>query len=241
MRGGLCFSGWVRRWIIRHRKELTAVWRRGYGLELASLGGTVFSWKGYWSLDEAGAPPRAGRPGGIAPGRPRLPGRCLPDHPAGAGAGLVTPRVASRRAWPRATANLGPRGRGRGSGARELGGIPECGAGRLPPGGPRRPLPGPRGRGQPPFSGHTRPPRTSPRPRPRPACGQGRTCARAWAAARSPSLSNHNDTPAPGAGTRAPARRGQDSEGPGRHATPLRLSSQAPRVLGETRPPNLDS
>lgn len=36
-RGGLCFSGWVRRRITRHRKEMTAVWRRGYRLELASL------------------------------------------------------------------------------------------------------------------------------------------------------------------------------------------------------------
>lgn len=35
--GGLCFSGWVRRQITRHRKEMTAAWRRGRRLERSSL------------------------------------------------------------------------------------------------------------------------------------------------------------------------------------------------------------
>lgn len=51
-RGGLCFSGWVRSQITRHRKEMTAAWRRGCRLQRASLREPVCSWKGDWSLDE---------------------------------------------------------------------------------------------------------------------------------------------------------------------------------------------
>lgn len=52
---------------------MTAVWRPGFGRQLASLGRTVFSWKGYWSLDEGPGASQggAGRPGGDAPRRPR--------------------------------------------------------------------------------------------------------------------------------------------------------------------------
>lgn len=114
-RGGLCFSGWVRRWIIPHRKELTAVWRRGHGPELASLRRTLFSWKGYWSLDEG----RGTSQGGAALRRraqpPPPPPPTLPPGPA---RGDRDPDGASdstggeRRAWPRAAATPWHRGAG---------------------------------------------------------------------------------------------------------------------------------
>lgn len=84
MRGGLCFSGWVRRQITRHRKEMTAAWRRGCSLERAKgpcspgreTGHLMRTW--------------AWRAGGVAPPPPPGPARA---HGCGDAARDRSPRL----------------------------------------------------------------------------------------------------------------------------------------------------
>lgn len=72
MRGGLCFSGWVRRQITRHRKEMTAAWRRGCSPERASLSeGPCSPGRDTGHLMRAWA----WRAGGVAPPPPPGPAR----------------------------------------------------------------------------------------------------------------------------------------------------------------------
>lgn len=116
----------------------------------------------------AGAPPRAGRPCGVAPSRPHPhPRRCLREQPAGTETrtALVTRRVANaaRGPGPQPPQGIGGRGcRGRGRRARlsvSTSPVPDGDLRRpqTPPAGPVGPEPAP----PPPPSGHSWPPPTS--------------------------------------------------------------------------------
>lgn len=93
---------------------MTAVWRRGSAPEPASLRRTVFSWKGYWSLDEDSGASQGGaarrRRAPQPPPPPRRPPR--PAAEAQPGAAPVTRRVAGRLARPLAPGSPGCRGAG---------------------------------------------------------------------------------------------------------------------------------
>lgn len=218
---------------MRHRKELTAVWRRAAGWSWLPAGGPCAPARdaGHWRRPEH----LPGR-GGLAASRPAA-------HASADAASLTSPwgrdgaPDAARGRSPRGAAKPGAPGAAlAGPGLR---GAPDRGypgARRLPSGGPRRPLPGPWGRGQaPPLGAHLASPDLgSPRrARARALLVVTAVPVRTWAAAGHP-LRAITMVP------RQLARSVQDLKGPGRHATPVVLASQAPRVLGETRPSTLD-
>lgn len=93
---------------------MTAVWRRGCAPEPASLRRTVFSWKGYWSLDEDSGASQGGAARRRRALQPPPPPRRPPRPAAGArpGAAPVTRRVAGRLARPPPPASPGRRGAG---------------------------------------------------------------------------------------------------------------------------------
>lgn len=163
---------------------MTAAWRRAAGWSWPSSEGPRSPGRDTGHLMRAGAAPRAGWPGSVAPGRPHR-----PDQPAGAGPerSRVTRPVANGRARPPAAANPGRQGAGP---EHEVSCPTASGTAQTPPAGlwgPASPRPdGTLGLSRPrlAWSGQS----------PRPVCGQGRTCAHALAAPRLTSLSNRNGT-----------------------------------------------
>jgi len=173
---------------------MTAVWRRGCAPEPASLRRTVFSWKGYWSLDEGSGASQGGaarrRRAPQPPPPPRRPPRAAAE--ARPGAASVTRRVAGRLARPLAPDSPGRQGAGLPGAGPASGRAPGVAASPVPGGvareGPdlaRRAsgaatLRGALGDPRPPFAAPTASVRRGPHLCPCRGCPQATRPERAW-------------------------------------------------------------